>query len=66
MDYIMLSGSNSYGIAVDQYLNRIFYTDYGKDYVVKMDYDGNNQEIILTNAHNLINPRGIITDTVNR
>ena len=51
-------------IAIDTGTNTIFITDSGQGEIVKIDYNGQNMETILTDG--LQKPRGIALDSESR
>ena len=46
-------------IAIDTTLRKLFYTDSGRVEIGKMDFDGENSEVILNQANNIQKPSGI-------
>ena len=53
-------------IAIDTTLRKLFYTDSGRGEIGKMDFDGENSEIILNQANNIQKPVGITLDMKTR
>ena len=53
-------------IAIDTTLRKLFYTDSGRGEIGKMDFDGENSEIILNQANNIQKPVGITLDIATR
>ena len=49
-------------IAIDTTLRKLFYTDSGRGEIGKLDFDGENSEIILNQANNIQKPAGITLD----
>ena len=46
-------------IAIDTTLRKLFYTDSGRGEIGKMDFDGENSEVMLNQANNIQKPSGI-------
>ena len=61
--YYLIAGSVPDGLALDCNTNTIFYTDTNRDIISTIDYNGNNEQIIVN--EDLDEPRAIVLD-INR
>lgn len=56
--------SRSLGVALDTTEQHVYFTDYSGDDVMRMDYDGSNDLVIVHGGCN--QPRALALDAVNR